>query len=222
MANYRSQLEQINIPFPERHRFESEILQDLAELNHETECDQFSAEDLQELKRIHSTWSSRCLSEFQHGPRQAIESTASYLPLVLALIYTFKEDQMIQFIRDGGAGMLVILSLGFLLLGREALRGLRLLIIKDHSKLNLQIDSVSVGLGCASLVLFGLAWTAFDLYVVLRAVSENHWPQEALIVGARESLTPLILSTLMAAMILLAHFATRRVLTVWRAPISGT
>jgi len=127
---------------------------------------------------------------------------------------------MIQFIREGGAGMYLILAVGLFLLGREALNVVRLLLIKDHSEENLRIDTSSVLIGCLALTFLGVGWTFLGVYVSASAVTQSHQLLELLLIGAKESLTPTILSLLLSAVIVLAHYGTRRVLHGWRAPIA--
>lgn len=112
---------------------------------------------------------------------------------------------MIDFIREGGIGMYGILAIGMLLLGKEVLNAIRLVIAKDHSAQNLRIDTASVLLGCLALMLVSIGSTILGVYVSADAVMRSHLSSDLLMAGAKESLTNIVLSSFLCAVIILAH-----------------
>ena len=126
---------------------------------------------------------------------------------------------MIDFFREGGAGMIVILLVGAILLFRELGLFFRTVLIKDHSKKNLRLDSMSVIVGVLALVLLGLGVTSLGAYVSVTGVMEHGLPINILLIGLKESITAFIVSATFSSLILHMHFTTRRLLNLWRAPI---
>ena len=179
----------------------------------------FSEEVLNELEAIHSTTAHRLLKRFGKF-RRTIETLFAFLPLFFGLLSIMKEKMVINFIREGGVGMYGILAVGILLLGREILSAVRLIIVRDHSTQNLRIDTPSVLLGCSALMLASLGSTILGVYASADAVTKAHLSNEFLIAGVKESLTNIALSSFLCATIILAHYATRRMLHIWRAPVS--
>ncbi len=96
---------------------------------------------------------------------------------------------------------------------------IRLFIIKDHSANNLRIDTSSVWLGCLALMFVGVGWTLLGIYVSASAVAAAYASYQLLLIGAKESLAPAILSSMLAAPIVLTHYASRQILFRWQAPI---
>lgn len=214
-----SQIKDLNIPYPQKHLLELEVRQDL---EHADSPDKqgFSKTDLCDLHEIHSTKIYRFLTQFGDR-RKNIELLAAFIPLMTGVIFIFKEDFMMNFIREGGfPGMYAILIIGVFLLGKELLNMFRLLMIKDHSAKNLDLDTSSVLLGCLALVFMALGCTALGIYKTADTVTRSQMPYELLIVGAKESMTPLVLGSLLSVLIVLAHYATRNVLRLWHAPLS--
>ena len=214
MADFRAQIADSSIPYPQRHLLALEIEGDAGALE-ETLADA----DLRELEAIHSTRLSRLLAALGARKRE-IETLIAFTPPSFAAVYFFKEEKMIEFIRDGGAGMYALLAIGTFLLLKEALNVFRLLVIKAHSKENLRLDTPSVLLGCLALMFFGIGLTALGIYISANAVFEAKLPYDILMLGVKESLAPLILSSTLSAVIVLAHYSTRHILRIWHAPIA--
>lgn len=208
------QIESSAIPYPQRHFFRMEVESDLEHVAGEP----FDEADLEELVKIHSTPFYRALENFGRA-RGTIEAAIAVLPLMMAGLYLSKEGNMIQFIREGGAAMYPILAIGAVLMFRELQNIFRLLVVRDHSQDNLRLDTSSVLVGCLALVLFGFGNSAMGLYVSAGAVFRDHLSYEIFLMGAKESLASAILSLSLAGLILLAHYATRRVLHLWSAPV---
>jgi hypothetical protein len=220
MEHLHRQIRDLDIPYPQKRLLEMEVHHDAA---HDETLERehlFSESDLNELVEIHSTRIYRMLKELDPQQRHLFEALSAFFPLITTLIFITKEKIMIQFIREGGAGMYLILAIGLFLLGREALNVVRLLIIKDHSNENLRIDTSSVLIGCLALMFLGIGWTFLGVYVSASAITQSHQPLELLLIGAKESLTPTILSSLLCALIVLAHYGIRGTLHAWRAPIA--
>jgi len=219
MERILKQIRNLDIPYPQKNLLELEVHRDIQHLGVTDADGIFSNQDLKDLEEIHSTKIHRVLTNLKAGHRKSIEMASVFFPLSTAIIFTIKEGNMFDFIREGGAGMYAILAIGIFLLGKEALGIIRLLIVKDHSPANLRIDTSSVWLGCLALMLIGVAWTSLGLYISATAVARDHASYNLLLIGAKESLTPIILSSVLATLTALAHYATRQMLLKWQAPI---
>jgi hypothetical protein len=217
MAGAIRQIRASNIPFPHRFLLELEVRRDIDSGGEDGE---FAREDLCELERIHSTRLRRGLAKLKAGQRLGAEMFGALTPLFTAFFFIIKEDTMLQFIREGGAIMFAILIIGAFLLGKEALNFFRLVVIKDHAGENLRLDTALVWLGCSALMCIGIGGTLLGFYVSAKYVEQSHASYEILLIGAKESLTCTILSSMFCALIAFMHFATRQMMTHWRAPLS--
>ena len=220
MDRVKEQIKKLDIPYPQRHLLELEVCQDLEHDPDSYRGDvQFSREALNELETIHATSFHRFLKRSGKS-RRTIETSLAFLPLALGLLLIMEEKEVIDFIREGGIGMYGILAIGMLLLGKEVLNAIRLVIAKDHSARNLRIDTPSVLLGCLALMLASFGSTILGVYVSADAVMRSHLSNDLLMAGAKESLTNIVLSSFLCAVIILAHYATRRMLHIWHAPLA--
>jgi hypothetical protein len=215
MSGYLGQIEDSSIPYPQKRHL---VLELASESGHRTH-DLFAENDLRALEEIHSTRVARMLAPFSTH-KIAIETTIAFAPLAAAILFISKEGKMIEFIREGGAGMYALLVVGGFLLLRELRNAFRLLVVKDHSKESLRLDTPSVLLGCLALMFFGIGWSALGIYISASAVVAANMPNELLVIGVKESLTPTILASLLSAVVILAHYGTRRALHIWRAPVT--
>jgi len=200
------------IPYPHRHFLQLELESDKEQLG---EFD-LSEDDIRGLEDLYATPSHRLL-KLAGGHKRDVETAIVFAPLILAANFIVKEDHMFQFIREGGAGMAVILLIAAVLIYREIQNAFRLLVVKDHSPANLRLDTSSVLLGCAALVTFGIGLSALGIYVSFNATNSL---SPEFFIGAKESLTPLILSSLLSALVVFSHYAVRRILTIWYAPVA--
>lgn len=217
MSSWTTQLKESRIPYPQKHFLELEIQQDLqcAPEKHEG----FSDSDLTELENIHSTRVFLFLEQI--GPRKKyVETFVAFIPLILAVTLLTKEGSMIDFIREGGVGMYAILAIGIFLFGREMNHIFRLIIVKDHTQDNLRLDTSSVLLGCLALMFFGIGWSVLGIYISANAAIASNASAQIMMIGIKESLTPTILSALLSAVIVLAHYSTRRIMHIWNAPLT--
>lgn len=206
------------IPYPQRHLLELEIGHDqaLADADNPPVLSDF---DLKELETIHSTRLFREMQKFGEV-RNTIETVIGTAPLVLAATTISMGGNMIEFIREGGLGMFGIIGIGAFLLFRELKQIFRLLVIKDHSKENLRLDTPSVLLGCLAMMFFGIGWSVLGIYVSTDAVIRTNASNQILLIGIKESTTPIIVSAMISTVVICAHFATRRMMHIWSAPIA--
>lgn len=217
MNKLAKQIRDSRIPYPQKIQLEQELRSDLEHSpSHKNVL--LSVEDLRELEDIHSSTLTRALETAGPG-RRYIELFISYLPLMMTGLSIYKEQAMVEFFREGGSGMYAILFLGLFLMAREIRNVFLLLIARDHRRENLRLDSWSAVAGCSALMLLGVGWCALGVYISMKAALMADTSMTILLTGIRESLTPLIFSALFAALVLLAHFATRRVMMFWRAPV---
>lgn len=217
MNLWTQQIRKSRIPYPQKHLLEMEVHQDLRAASEDHV--EFSAEDLVALEGIHSTSIFQYLESIGSWKKN-VESIVALIPTLLPLFYLTKEGFMIDFIREGGLGMYSILAVGGFLFAREMKNVFRLIIVKDHGRDNLRLDTSSVLLGCLALMFLGIGWSLLGIYISANAAIVSGNTNQILLIGTKESLTPTILSALISALILLAHYSTRRILHIWNAPFA--
>lgn len=217
MPMWKEQIDSLKIPYPQKVSLSREIEAHI-EFCPEEADQKITKEDLNELYRVHNTLLLRLLENASPTIRSLIEFLFAGGPMMALFIYLGRENFMLDFIMQGGAGTIVVLVVGALLLVRELHLLWRVVLIKDHSKKNLNLDTTTVAIGVMALVLIGLCATGLGTYATAAYVEQKGLPSAVFIVGLRESITCLILSTSIAAVILFLHFFTRRTLLHWQVP----
>lgn len=218
MKNWQKQIDDLMIPYPEKRWLAAEIADHVENLP-ASETDAFADSALEELASIHNTKALRLIRKLSPATRTFIELAFIGGPLMGLLTYFTKEKFMVQFFINGGASMYAILAIGLLLLGRETLLFTRVLVLKEHTKTNLKMDSHSVLIGSLALIVFGIGATGLGLYVSIFGALANNMPTNIIIAGFGESIANIIASTTFASLVLLLHYTTRRLLIHWTAPI---
>jgi hypothetical protein len=220
MENWQKQLDELKIPYPQKHHLFSEIAEHLSHFPNEN-SDVFNSDSLSDLFCIHNTRFLKFLAGLSSQTRSIVEFFFAGGPLLALLIYLTTEGFMLNFIKEGGAGMWVILGIGILLFIREALLFFRVVVIKDHSKEYLSIDTMNVVASSIALVLLGIGASALGAYSSAAIYVRNEdLPVKILIVGLSESITCLVMSTSFAALILLLNLFIRQVLITWKVPLN--
>jgi hypothetical protein len=218
MKRWKKQIDELDIPYPQKHRLVTEI-EDHFQNSSESDDEIFAEEALEEFISIHNRTSLLFLRRLPRPLRNCIELTLTGVPLMGLLVYLIKEKFMYQFFVNGGASMIAILAIGLLLLGREGLLFTRVLVLKEHSKENLRVDSNSVLVGSLALTVLGISSACLGLYVSITSSLANNAPGSIVLAGVAESITNIILSGSLAALILIMHYTTRKLLLHWQAPI---
>lgn len=213
---FLDQIRDLKIPLPTKNDILNEIQSDtcLAENDRGAPLE-FIEEDLKEFYSVHNNALFKFLDQFSETIKEKIETSLVVFPVVSVFLFLGKERFMIDFIRDGGWGMLAILGLGLPLLVRESLGLFRLAVIKDHCAKNLRLDTPSVQLGCLALISLGLAGTGLGIYYTASAVISHPEYQNLFVQGLKESVGNIILSSSFASVILIIHFTSRRLLIRW-------
>jgi hypothetical protein len=219
MKRWKKQIDELPIPYPQKKQLLAEI-EDHIQNSSESENEGFEDDDLEELVLVHNNHALLFLRQLPPAVRNAIELTLIGGPLVGLLPYlTYKGGYMYQFFINGGVAMYAIFAIGVLLLGREALLFTRVMILKEHNKANLKMDSSSVLVGSLALTVLGIGAACLGAYVSITSALSNNSPNVIVLTGIGESITNVIASTTFAALILLIHYTTRRLLLYWQAPI---
>lgn len=219
MRKIDEQIANINIPYPQKLFLKVEIEDHL--LRSKEDVPEFAPNELKALSDIHNTLAYRQLNSVSEKVRTKIEFTILVTPILGLLYFLTKEDFMINFIYEGGAPMYPILLLGAVLVFRELSLFFKTIIVKDHSPKNLNIDTNSVLIGAFALIALGIGASALGLYFTAMGVASGKPPIEVFFYGLKESLGGIILSSTLAAFILIMHFTTRRLLLNWKAPLSN-
>lgn len=214
MAEWKKQI--ASLPFPQRASLTRELEEHARHFpGSEAELRQ---EDVEELREIHSTLLLRLLEKADPVSRGVIEFLFSGGPITACAIYVAKENFMLEFIRQGGAGMYVILVVGALLLLKEAYLFWKAIVIREHSDKNLRLDTATVAVASGGLVLLGICATALGIYFAANYASQPGVPAEVFLAGVKEALGCLIVSSSLSALVLFLHFFTRRTLLRWKVP----
>jgi hypothetical protein len=218
MGNWKTQIDDLLIPYPEKFHLKGEIEEHCLHAPSD-EKDFFDQEALDEFLSIHNSKITLLLRKMPRNLRNAIEFSFIGGPLMALLSFLTKERFMFQFFREGGAPMLAILVIGGFMFLREALLFMRVAILRDHTKINLRLDSSSVLIGAGALIVLGIGGTCLGAYVSVASSVANNMPNLVLI-GLKESITNMIVSASFVALILMLHYTSRRLLVRWHAPIS--
>jgi hypothetical protein len=197
---WRQQVLDLEIPYPEKARLLRELEDHVKHRPDET-LDSFSGEALADLRDIHASVWLKALERLGPRTRSAVETAFAAAPITALLIDLQRRNFMLEFIREGGAGMYPILALGAALMIRELLLLGRVVIVKDHKAENLRLDSTTVLLGALALVMLGVCATGLGLYTAASFVETKGLPASVFVQGLRESITCLIVSSSFAALI---------------------
>jgi len=224
---------ELAIPYPERARFLDELHADLdaafqrqrgagmdeaaaaQETLREFELD---FEAIAALNAVHVPAVQRLLARLPGRTRPLLESIAIGLPLLLLLVLISARVPLASFLREGGVVSLVILAVGSLAVLLQFERLLVWFVLRDHTARALRLDTrTPLYLGAAS-VLLGVLGSSLDLYVVLFAWSENRIELEQVRLGLRESLSPIVVGSAFATLVVLLHAALQAGLRALRVP----
>lgn len=217
MSTWEQQINGSTIPYPAKRHLLNELRQDQGDAN----PDQIlQGEDLQDLEDLHRPRVARLLSQLGRVGLYLSHGLA-FGPVIICLIAIFKEEKMIEFVREGGIGMYTILGVGAFLAGRELWHGVRLMVLKDHSAGSLQLPTSTLVMSCAALLFLTIGNTVLDLYVVMDKISAGILPETVLMAGVKESMTPLVLGFFLMAIILFIRTGTKTVLHSWQAPLKS-
>ena len=217
MEIWKKQIDQLQIPFPQKTHLINEIENHVVHFPME-KAEILKREDLAEFYQIHNTRVFHVLQKIPPKLRLLTEFIFAGGPVTALLIYLAKEKLMFDFIRQGGAGMYVVLAIGAILLLKEIMQLQRVLVIKAHTKENLNPDSLTVLIGALALFIISIGATGIDAYWSVFYFEQNNSPISVLATGLKESVTCLIAGSLIAALILLMHFLIRRTLGKWKVP----
>lgn len=213
---------ELDLPYPERSHVLEEIAGDLqaaydaarasgaddaaarARAIHELGLDAGAAA---ELSAVHTPALHRALRRLPAPAQGGFELVAAALPLVVTFLYLCKEVPLMQFLKDGGFGSILVLVIGAFGLGLLVQRAVVWFILRDHSPRGLGKNTSAPLLLAAATLCAAMLGTATNFYVVLRAWSEDHLPDAHMRIGLRESLSTMILGAALATLIVLGHTA---------------
>ncbi|HYX33423.1 MAG TPA: hypothetical protein VE954_09940 [Oligoflexus sp.] len=224
--------EELTVPYPERTQLIKEIAGDLHAsferlrqqgMSHEAarvealRLFRFSSTEQLAIEVVHANFLQRIWLKLPNSWRYLLEIGGCMFPLVAVMFIIQTKVSMFNLILEGGVeGMLAIMVIGLFMLGRELIRVIRLLLLKQHSRKNLNFDTNSVLLGVAALVIFSGGLSLLGLYNTLLAVELKN-DYSLLVIGARESMVPLVFGTMMSSLVLFAHYGLKMMLHRWGA-----
>jgi hypothetical protein len=224
---------ELDVPYPERAMLLEEIAGDLeaayraatgrglppaaarAAATAELGLDDDAAASLAE---IHQPLLRRALARLPPPAQGGVEWLAAVIPMLALVAYLYREVPMIQFLKDGGFGSILVLVIGAVGVLLLLHRALIWFVLKDHSPRGLGKNTATPLLLAGATLCAALLGTATDFYVVIARWSEGKLPDEGLRIGLRESLSPIILGAALATLILLGHGALQAGLRAIRTP----
>jgi hypothetical protein len=223
----------VDIPYPERALLLEELAGDLEAAYRalrargvpEGEAVQAAAHELEldaaalaSLEAVHLPAVRRALARLPAAGRGWLEALANALPPAATLFFIAKEVPMIEFLREGGFVIYLILGVAALALLLELHRAVLWFVLRDHSPKALRRNTATPLYLAAAVLCLGLGGTALDYYVVFRRFAGGGLSEEALRVGLREPLPPLIVAGALGALVVLLHGALNAGLRRIRVP----
>lgn len=225
LARVRTRLEaELELPYPERALFLDELEADLLAVYQDLRARglgedaaaaaavaalELAPEDRAALLSLHRPAVRRFLDRLPAPARDQLEAGTSTLAFAGVTLTLATEAPVMTLIREGGLPTLVVLAIGLLGLLLLAHRLFRWFVLRDHSAESLRLNTSTPLVLAAATLGAGVMGAAIDYYVVLMVWSQGLIDAEALRVGLREPLSPLIFGAALATLTLLLHAATQ-------------
>ncbi|WP_428266845.1 hypothetical protein [Haliangium sp.] len=228
------QVEQaLDIPYPRRAEVVREIEADLW-AQYTALCDEgvspeqaraaalrdlgLDAANIASLSDIHTPALRRALLRLPEPAREPAEWLAAGLSLIAGIYFITKEVPMIDFIRDGGYAMWVILLVGGSGLLLQARRATAWFVTRDHSARSLARNTATPLYLAAATFLVGITGSASGLRVVMLRYTEGMFGVDTMVCGFIEALAPILLATSLAFFIVVVQAAIGAGLRRMQAP----
>jgi len=224
---------ELAIPYPERARFLDELHGDLETafaLQREQGLDEVAAEQatlrefefdfeaIAALNAVHVPAVQRLLARLPGRSRSLLESIAVGLPLLLLLVLISVRVPLASFLREGGAVSIVILAVGALALLLQFERLFVWFVLRDHTATALRLNTRTPLYLAAASLLLGVLGSSLGCYVVLFAWSAGQIDGAGVKIGLRESLSPIVVGSAFATLVVLLHAALQAGLHALRVP----
>ena len=181
---------------------------------------QLDEETLRALEDVHVPAVRRALSRLPPPVRQWLEIVANALPLAGILIFLIAEVPLNTFLSDGGRSNYFVLAAGMLGLFIEMQRFFIWFVLRDHSIAALRRNTPTPLYLAAVTGLFGVLGAALQFYGFLGRLGRREIVPEDIVYYGRVPLSPLIVGTSLAAIIVLVHSALQVGLRAIRIPES--
>ncbi|MBN2360573.1 MAG: hypothetical protein JXR83_14045 [Deltaproteobacteria bacterium] len=224
---------ELAIPYPERARFLDELHADLEaafqqqrrqglddEAAERATLDAFELdfEAIAALNAVHVPAVQRLLARLPGRTRPVLESIAIGLPLLLLIALISARVPLASFLREGGIVSLVILAVGSLAVLLQFERLLLWFVLRDHTAHALRLNTSTPLYLAAASALLGILGSSLGCYLVLFAWSEGRIDAGLVRVGLRESLSPIVVGSAFATLVVLLHAALQAGLRALRVP----
>lgn len=213
----------LGVPYPERHEFLRELTSDMQEhyqrliddgMTEEQASKQvraafsLTAEDLSRLEEVHLNFAGRMLHIIPEKFRDVFVLCIKWCISSLFVFQLTTEAPMVQFLRDGGVIIYVILGLGGFVLLSQLYRCFRWFVRRDHSDASLASHTSSPITAAVLITMVGFFGTATGYYVVFHKWANNLITLDDLKYGLYEPLPCLIVATLLGSTIVVIHWAS--------------
>lgn len=212
----------LDVPYPHRARILRELEADLwacygalrDEGASETEARAAALRDLglddhalRSLSALHTPAIRRILLRLPAPAREPAEWLAAGASLTACLYFFLKEVPMLEFIRQGGIVMPIILIIGGAAMLLQMRRAFSWFVTRDHSPAALARNTATPLYLAAAALCISIAGSALGFRAVLGRISDGTLPPEVMIPGAFEALAPVLLGGVLATLVVLIQAA---------------
>ncbi len=212
----------LDIPYPQRTQVVRELEFDLwalyealreqgfsdaearAQALHELDLDEAN---LASLTDLHTPTIRRIVLRLPKPAREPAEWLAAGLSLFAGVFFIISEVPMLDFMREGGFAMWVILLIGGLGALLHLRRILSWFVIRDHSPQSLARNTPTPLYLALTCFIVGVAGTSLGFIAVLNAYAKYDYNHELLVAGSIEALAPVVFGGAFAVLLLLVHTA---------------
>lgn len=162
---------------------------------------------LRSLSAVHTPAIRRILMRLPAPAREPAEWLAAGASLTACLYFFLKEVPMLDFIRQGGFAMYIILIIAGAAMLLQMRRAFSWFVTRDHSPGSLARNNATPLYLAAATLCASLAGSALGFRAVLYRIADGTFPPEVMIPGAFEALAPVVLGGLLATLIVLVQAA---------------
>jgi hypothetical protein len=212
----------LDVPYPQRSHILRELEADLcacASALREQGASEEEARDgalrdlgldeeaLASLSALHAPIIRRLLLRLPQPAREPAEWLAAGSSLIVGLYFIFTEVPMLEFMREGGYAMYIILFICGAALLLQARRAFAWFVSRDHSAASLARNTATPLYLAAAAMCTALSGSAAGFRAAITYVLDRQLGADVLMVGAYEALAPVVFGGSLAFLIVLVHAA---------------
>ena len=226
----------LDIPYPARALVLEElsgdlhcIFQDLVAEGHDEQAarqralQQLALDEasLADLEAIHNPAVRRAMRRLPPTTQERVEWLFAAVPLLAAASLMLREVPMLEFFREGGVNVYVVLLIGGLALLMQLHRLVSWFVLRNHSPRSMRRNTSTPLYLAAATFIMGVMGTALGYYVVFLKWAEGAIDLELVKIGLREPLSNVVVAGVLATLIVLLHGALQAGLRALRVPATS-